>query len=187
MATMDPRLVLSGSWLRESGALAVRELFDVRGVPVEGVSAIACANDYMALGALDELRERGISVPGEIAVTGFDDVEALRSARPPLTTVAQPTEALGREGLKRLVTLMNRGEEPLHEPDGSDGRAPIVWLHEGRKPSSVAPLHCIATELRARHSRAPRADLRRAFAERAGRVVRRRQRLGGAALERANP
>ena len=109
----DPRLVLQGSWLRESGALAVRELFDERGMRVEAVSAIASANDYMALGALDALVERGVSVPGDIAVTGFDDLEITRVAVPPLTTVRQPTEALGREGLRRLVSLMNGGNEPL--------------------------------------------------------------------------
>jgi DNA-binding LacI/PurR family transcriptional regulator len=84
---LDPRLVLQGSWLRESGALAVRELFDERGVRMESVSAIAAANDYMALGALDALAERGISVPSEIAVTGFDDLDITRCAVPPLTTV----------------------------------------------------------------------------------------------------
>ena len=109
----DQRLVLQGSWLRESGALAVRELFDERGMRVDAVSAIACANDYMALGVLDALAERGISVPGDIAVTGFDDLEIARLAVPPLTTVRQPTEALGREGLRRLVGLMNGTEEPL--------------------------------------------------------------------------
>ncbi len=109
----DPRLVLQGSWLRESGSLAVRELFDERGMRVEAVSAIACANDYMALGALDVLAERGISVPADIAVTGFDDLEITRVAVPPLTTVRQPTEALGREGLRRLVALMNGTEQPL--------------------------------------------------------------------------
>ncbi len=111
---LDPRLVVQGSWLSESGALAVRELLDGRGVRVESVSAIAAANDYMALGALDALADRGITVPAEIAVTGFDDLDITRCAVPPLTTVRQPTEALGRDGLRRLVSLMNGAEEPLH-------------------------------------------------------------------------
>lgn len=109
----DPRLVLQGSWLPESGALAVRELFDERGMRVEAVSAIAAANDYMALGALAVLAERGVAVPGDIALTGFDDLDITRIAVPPLTTVRQPTETLGRDGLRRLVSLMNGGEEPL--------------------------------------------------------------------------
>jgi DNA-binding LacI/PurR family transcriptional regulator len=110
---LDPRLVLQGSWLRESGALAVRELFDQRSVRVESLSAIAAANDYMALGVLDALGERGIAVPTEIAVTGFDDLDVTRCAVPPLTTVRQPTDALGRDGLKRLASLLNGVEEPL--------------------------------------------------------------------------
>ncbi|HTA91599.1 MAG TPA: substrate-binding domain-containing protein [Polyangiaceae bacterium] len=111
---LDPRLVLQGTWLRESGALAVRELLDERSVRVESINALAAANDYMALGALDALADRGISVPAEIAVTGFDDLDITRCAVPPLTTVRQPTGALGRDGLRRLVSLMNGAEEPLH-------------------------------------------------------------------------
>ncbi len=110
---LDPRLVLQGSWLRESGVLAVRELLDQRGVRPESLNAIVAANDYMALGALDALAERGVAVPAEIAVTGFDDLDITRCAVPALTTVRQPTETLGRDGLRRLVSLMNGAEEPL--------------------------------------------------------------------------
>jgi DNA-binding LacI/PurR family transcriptional regulator len=109
----DTRLILQGNWLRESGALAVRELFDERGMAVDAVSAIACANDYMALGAMDALRERGISIPTSIAVTGFDDGEVGKCAVPPLTTVQQPTEAMGRDGMRRLLAAMN-GEPEAH-------------------------------------------------------------------------
>jgi DNA-binding LacI/PurR family transcriptional regulator len=108
----DPRLVVQGTWLRESGAAAVRELFDERSMEVEAVSAIASANDYMALGLIEALRERGLGVPGDIAVTGFDDVEAGKCAVPPLTTVQQPTDAMGREGMRRLLALMDGKTEP---------------------------------------------------------------------------
>jgi DNA-binding LacI/PurR family transcriptional regulator len=103
----DPRLVLQGTWLRESGATAIRELFDERGIAIDAVSAIVCANDYMALGAMDALRDRGISVPSSIAVTGFDDGEIGKCAVPPLTTVQQPTDFMGREGIRRLLAVMN--------------------------------------------------------------------------------
>lgn len=109
----DVRLILQGNWLRESGALAVRELFDDRGMAVDAVSAIVCANDYMALGAMDALRERGISIPSSIAVTGFDDGEVGKCAVPPLTTVQQPTGAMGRDGMRRLLAVMN-GEAEAH-------------------------------------------------------------------------
>lgn len=110
--TEDPRLVLQGSWLRESGAAAVRELYDERGMKVDAVSAIASANDYMALGVMDALRERGIGVPGDVAVTGFDDVDAGKCSVPPLSTVQQPTDALGREGVQRLLALMDGKQQP---------------------------------------------------------------------------
>jgi DNA-binding LacI/PurR family transcriptional regulator len=110
---LDPRLVTKGAWLRESGAQAVRELFDVRGLLPNSIDAIVCADDSMAIGVLEELLARGIDVPGQIAVTGFDDVEASRSVAPPLTTVRQPVEALGREGLQRLVSMMNGNDELL--------------------------------------------------------------------------
>jgi DNA-binding LacI/PurR family transcriptional regulator len=109
----DPRLVLQGNWLRDSGAAAVRELFDERGMAIDAVSAIACANDSMALGAIDALRHRGVSIPSNIAVTGFDDGDMGKCAVPPLTTVQQPTEAMGREGMRRLLALMN-GEAETH-------------------------------------------------------------------------
>ncbi len=108
----DQRLVLQGTWQRDSGAAAVRQLFDERGMRVDAVNAIACANDYMALGVMDALRERGITVPSDIAVTGFDDVDVGKCAVPPLTTVQQPTDALGREGVRRLIALMDGKQEP---------------------------------------------------------------------------
>lgn len=103
----DPRLILQGNWLRESGDAAVRELFDARGIAVEAVSAIACANDLMALGAMDALRARGVSIPSSVAVTGFDDGDIGKCAVPLLTTVQQPTELMGREGMRRLLDSMN--------------------------------------------------------------------------------
>ena len=110
----DQRLILQGNWLRESGAVAVRQLFDDRGMAVDAVSAIACANDYMALGAMDALRDRGVAVPSHVAVTGFDDGEVGKCAVPPLTTVQQPTELMGREGIRRLHAAMDgHAEKPL--------------------------------------------------------------------------
>lgn len=110
---LDERLVVVGDWLRESGALAVSELFDSRVKRSEGVTAIVCANDYMALGALDAVRERGLAVPSDVAITGFDDIESIRGVVPPLTTVRQPLEALGRDGMLRLTSLMSGKTEPL--------------------------------------------------------------------------
>jgi DNA-binding LacI/PurR family transcriptional regulator len=102
----DHRLVLTGDFTRESGARAVTELFDVRQVPFAELDAIIASNDYMAFGAIDELARRRIDVPGEIAVAGFDDIVLARVHEPPLTTVRQPLERLGREGGQRLLDLL---------------------------------------------------------------------------------
>jgi LacI family transcriptional regulator len=84
--TPDPRLVVSGGWTREGGAAAMRDLLALPDPP----TGIFCANDLMAIGALDAARELGVSVPGDVAVVGFDDIEPAAHAVPPLTTVSNP-------------------------------------------------------------------------------------------------
>jgi hypothetical protein len=109
--TPDPRWIAEGDYNRPSGAQAVRTLLDQRRVSVQALDALVCANDYMALGALDELGRRGINVPEQIALSGFDDVASASESRPTLTTVRQPGSELGREGLKQLV-LLTSGARP---------------------------------------------------------------------------
>jgi len=101
----DARWVADGDYNRPSGAQAIRTILDQRRVSVHALDALVCANDYMALGALDELSRRGIHVPEQIALTGFDDVPSAAEASPTLTTVRQPGNELGREGLKQLLLL----------------------------------------------------------------------------------
>lgn len=103
--TPDPRWVADGDYNRPSGAQAVRTIFDQRRVSVHAIDALVCANDYMAIGALEELGRRGINVPEQIALTGFDDVPSAGASRPALTTIRQPGSELGREGLKLLLML----------------------------------------------------------------------------------
>ena len=65
-------------------------------------SAVVCLTDLLALGALRLARDRGVTVPGELSVVGFDDAPPARTAYPPLTTVAQPLRERGAE-VGRLV------------------------------------------------------------------------------------
>ncbi|TET49518.1 MAG: hypothetical protein E3J64_09515, partial [Anaerolineales bacterium] len=106
---LDPNLVAPGDFLTASGAAAVGLLLDERGVEFD---AIVAANDNSALGAMGALLSRGIDVPGDIAVVGFDDTAEGRSAVPPLTTVRQPAYELGRRAVETLLTALEGNEVP---------------------------------------------------------------------------
>ena len=89
----NTKLVATGNWMEPSGARAALQLLDVP--KEERPDVIVAANDLMALGALRAVRERGLLVPEDIAIAGFDDIEASQGL-PPLTTVRQPTYEIGR-------------------------------------------------------------------------------------------
>jgi DNA-binding LacI/PurR family transcriptional regulator len=102
----DPRLVFDGDFTAAAGERAMVELFDSRQVPVGELDAVVACNDYMAFGVIDELQRRRLSVPEQVAVVGFDDIMPARVHSPPLTTVRQPLEELGRQGAIRLMDLL---------------------------------------------------------------------------------
>jgi DNA-binding LacI/PurR family transcriptional regulator len=110
----DSRLVLDGDYSKDSGARAVAELLDDRRVPANGLDAIVVGNDYMALGALAELQRRGVRIPEDVRVVGFDDVQSARLSRPQLTTVRQPAEPLARRAVAQLQRVA-RGSVPPPE------------------------------------------------------------------------
>ena len=68
------------------------------------LTALVCVNDFMAAGAMREVRERALRVPDQMSVTGFDDIELARFTYPPLTTVRAPCDYLGEEIWNSLVT-----------------------------------------------------------------------------------
>ncbi len=75
--------------------------------------AIACANDQTALGVVYALRQHGLDVPGDVAVTGFDDIPVARHLRPQLTTVRQPIQELGATAFEVLYSMINdAGQAP---------------------------------------------------------------------------
>lgn len=75
--------------------------------------ALICANDQMALGVLDVLTETGVTVPGDVIVTGFDGIEATQTSAPRLTTVSQPMIELGRMA---VATMADRLQDPHRTP-----------------------------------------------------------------------
>jgi LacI family transcriptional regulator len=103
----DERLVIRTTFDREGGALGVDTLL-AGGLPF---SAIACANDLLALGALRRLAELGIDVPGAVSVAGFDDISTAALTAPSLSTVRLPLRELGRRGFDQAERRL-AGEEP---------------------------------------------------------------------------
>lgn len=104
-AGRDATLVERGDFTIASGASAMRALLDRD----PDIDAVFVASDLMASGAISALRERGRSVPGDVAVVGFDDSPAATSGEIPITTVHQPSRAMGVEMARMLLALL-RGE-----------------------------------------------------------------------------
>lgn len=90
---------LIGDWSARSGYSALRSLLEST-PQEEWPTAIFSANDQMALGAYRALGEFGLSVPGDVSLVGFDDIEEAMDFSPPLTTIAQDWNLLGREVLR---------------------------------------------------------------------------------------
>jgi DNA-binding LacI/PurR family transcriptional regulator len=111
----NEQLVFVGNFMAESGYDAVQHFAKVAGPRLEGLDAIVASNDSMAVGLLRGLEERGIAVPGTIAVTGFDDVESAAFANPPITTVRQALARLGRHGARGVLEWARLGTVPMSE------------------------------------------------------------------------
>ncbi|WP_117209551.1 LacI family DNA-binding transcriptional regulator [Allorhizocola rhizosphaerae] len=77
-------------------------------------TAVFCANDLLALGVLQEMTRRGLAVPGDVAIVGYDDIEYAAAAAVPLSSVAQPRELLGRTAAELLYGEINDGENHRH-------------------------------------------------------------------------
>ena len=107
--SLDDVTVRRGDFTRASGRQAAEELLTA-GTP----AALICANDQMALGALDVFRGAGVRVPDDVLVTGFDGIEAAALSQPPLTTIRQPMIDLGRAAVQVLARrLENADADPV--------------------------------------------------------------------------
>jgi sigma-B regulation protein RsbU (phosphoserine phosphatase) len=103
----DEALIAYGDFMRHSGRKAMAEILDRGAKP----DALAAANDMMVLGACEILDQRGLAVPDDVAVVGFDDVEEGRFGTPALSSVRQPLEQQGREAVRvALEAIEGKGE-----------------------------------------------------------------------------
>lgn len=108
----DASLVVPGRFSHESGVEATNRLLDLAEPP----TAIFAANDDMAAGSICAICERGLSVPRDVSVCGFDDTPIARQIYPSLTTVRQPTREMGRlAGLELLKAIRDRDSAGIVE------------------------------------------------------------------------
>ncbi|MFG2515158.1 MULTISPECIES: LacI family DNA-binding transcriptional regulator [Streptomyces] len=105
--SLDESLVVPGDFHPESGLAGCTTLLELPDPP----TAVFAAGDRMALGAIEALRGRGLRVPQDMSVVGFDDLPEVRWSAPPLTTVRQPLADMGKLAV-RTVLRLTRDEEP---------------------------------------------------------------------------
>ncbi len=100
----DQRLMVQGDWSAQSGKSAIERLlsYSVR------FSAIFAHNDRMALGAMHAVRAKGLRIPQDISVVGYDDLPLTAYCAPPLTTVRQPLDQFGQIGAQLLIKAVNQ-------------------------------------------------------------------------------
>jgi LacI family transcriptional regulator, repressor for deo operon, udp, cdd, tsx, nupC, and nupG len=104
----DACTVMQGDFSIESGAVAAERLLASQGSP----TAIFCFNDEMAMGVIQTAKRRGLRVPDELSVIGFDDIRFARCIDPPLTTVAQPMRAIGEGTVRLLLEILSGRATP---------------------------------------------------------------------------
>jgi len=133
---LDERLVVHTDFDQEGGAVGVDALLAQNA----SFTAICCANDLLALGALRRLAEKGIEVPGDVSVTGFDDIPVANMTAPRLSTVRLPLRELGRRGFETAVRLL-AGESVAPEVLPTE----VVLRDSTAPPRALAPLAVIQT------------------------------------------
>src|SRR4051812_16665297 len=142
----DPRRTARGYFRVNSAKVAMEEIL-ASGVEID---AVVAANDEMATGAIDILRKRGLRVPQDVPVTGFDDVVLARLGNPPLTTVTQPFEEVADWAVQAIEDQLAGRAVRLH----TEIRARLVRRqscgcgHHGDRPDSHdLPLHHPSAEI----------------------------------------
>ncbi|MFT5757622.1 MAG: LacI family repressor for deo operon, udp, cdd, tsx, nupC, and nupG [Alteromonadaceae bacterium] len=101
---LDDSLVVGGSYSYESGEIGARALL----AHVERPTAIFCFNDDIAIGAIHEIKKHGLRVPDDISVVGFDNIKVSAYIDPPLTTIDQPANEMGRKAVEVVLQQIKK-------------------------------------------------------------------------------
>ena len=99
---VDPALIVNGAFVQPGGFAATEQLLALPERP----TAIFAANDEMAFGAMDAISSRGLRVPDDVSVVGFDDIPTANCVFPKLTTVRQPLTAIATCAVREVVGII---------------------------------------------------------------------------------
>jgi len=125
--TLPRSMIADGNYTFESGVMAADRLLDLMPRP----TAIFACNDEMAAGVLHAARQRGIDVPRDLSIIGFDDTPIAAHIWPPLTTVRWPIASMARSAALKLIAGIDEEADPVEEPS--------LFLSTLIRRGSVAP------------------------------------------------
>lgn len=102
---VDPGWIFEGDFSMDSGAVVARQWLAAEAPP----TALFCASDEMAIGFMGEVQHRGIIVPDDVSLIGFDNIEVVQHLTPPLTTIRQPRMQIGIRAAELLLDMIDAG------------------------------------------------------------------------------
>ncbi|GBC94809.1 HTH-type transcriptional repressor CytR [bacterium HR16] len=118
--------VVEGHYTPPSGKEAMEQLLNV----APELTAVVCGNDWMAMGAMEAIYQKGLRVPEDISLVGFDDIDTAQWVTPPLTTMRQPTRQIGAKAAELLINQIETGKRV---------RETVLFCAEMVVRQSVAP------------------------------------------------
>lgn len=127
----SPEWIIRGDFSLNSGFLAAKTIAEMEDRP----TAVFCASDMVAFGLISGLKREGISVPNDISVVGFDDIEIAEFCDPPLTTIRQNRNGLGRAAAEQLLAQMGA------QVSGTDNILQLDVQLQQRESTTVAKKH----------------------------------------------
>ncbi|MGV9313497.1 LacI family DNA-binding transcriptional regulator [Streptomyces sp. NPDC003691] len=122
--TVTGQLIQHSLYTLEGGQAAASALLD------RGCTAVVCASDMMALGAVRAARRRGLEVPDDVSVVGFDDSPLIAFTDPPLTTVRKPVPAMGQAAVRTLLEEISGNLPPSAPGSASAAYSEFVFMPE---------------------------------------------------------
>ena len=113
----------------EAAAIATSELLDLKDPP----TCILYPDDFSALGGINEIHERGLRIPDDISIAGYDGLTFARILEPRLTTLCQDTETIGRLAAQKLIDLIENPKTSINSPlmeDFSPVHQSEIWQNK---------------------------------------------------------